>query len=238
MAISTANISTNVINIDTVLDNMAISTANISTNVINIDTVLDNMAISTANISTNVINIDTVLDNIAISTANISTNVINIDTVLDNMALSMANVSTNTLNLDSLDLSVGNIEDIVSNIETSIDLFSDAYVKTNGAVAHNAITDTATSAEIDLTGYKAVTLYTTIATAGTWKIDLYVSSAPSGSFKPAYDIGGTLLTTGNLTFAANPSSARDFKVYGKYLKIIATEVVGGGACTVNYTLGN
>jgi hypothetical protein len=64
--------------------------------------------------------------------------------------------------------------------------------------------------------------------AGTWKIDVQGASATGGTFVDLYDNYDNQLTTGNLTAARG----RLFVAVPNFIKIVATEVVDGGACTV------
>jgi hypothetical protein len=93
--------------------------------------------------------------------------------------------------------------------------------------AHDAIEATATSAEIDCTGYNAVMVIAEAVTE-TWKIDVQGAAGTGGTFVDLYDNYDNQLTTGNLTAARG----RLFVAIPNFIKIVATEVVDGGACTV------
>jgi len=94
--------------------------------------------------------------------------------------------------------------------------------------SHNAVEETTTSAEIDTTGYNAVMVYVEAISGGTWKVDIQGAAATGGTFVNLYDNYDNQLTTGNLTAAR----ARLFVGVGNFIKVVATEVVDGGACTV------
>jgi len=93
--------------------------------------------------------------------------------------------------------------------------------------AHAAITGTATSAAIDCTGYNAVMVIAESVTE-TWKLDVQGSVASDGTYVDLFDGVGTQMTTGNLTAARG----KLFVGIPNHIKIVATEVVDEGACTV------
>lgn len=95
--------------------------------------------------------------------------------------------------------------------------------------AHNAIAVTTTSAAVTCTGYNALLVKVTVgAGGGTWKIDVQGCNTVDGTFVDVYDNYDNQLTTGNLT----ASRVRLFVAIPDYIKIVATEVVDGSACTV------
>jgi hypothetical protein len=93
---------------------------------------------------------------------------------------------------------------------------------------HSAITATATSAEIDVTGFNAVLVSVLITGTGTWKADVQGRFDATGTVMDIYDNSDNQLTTGNLT----ASRMKLFVAVPNFIKIVATEVVDGATCTV------
>jgi hypothetical protein len=102
------------------------------------------------------------------------------------------------------------------------------YLKGDIITAHNAIEDTATSTEIDISGFNAMLVSVLITGTGTWKIDLQGRFNTAGTVMDIYDNNDSQLTTGNLT----ASRMKLFVILPDLIKIVATEVSGTATCTV------
>lgn len=93
--------------------------------------------------------------------------------------------------------------------------------------AHNEVSTTATSDEIDCSGFNAVILHVVINGTGKWKIDVLNSTITNGTFVDAYD-GDKQLSTGEI----NTSRSVLLRGITDYIKIKATEIINGATCTV------
>lgn len=100
-------------------------------------------------------------------------------------------------------------------------------------IAHNAITVTATSAEIDCRGNNGVDIdFTITAGSGKWNIEVQGCSVSGGTFKSIYlGRSSTSLKRQGLTANANFS----FPITSNYIKIVATEITDGATVTINVT---
>lgn len=94
--------------------------------------------------------------------------------------------------------------------------------------AHNAITDSAVSAAIDMNGYNAALVEVVIAGAGMWKVDMQGKLVAADAACDLYDNYDNQLTTGNLS----ASRTRLFVGLPDLLYVKATETSGTAACTV------
>lgn len=103
------------------------------------------------------------------------------------------------------------------------------WSKGNAVNVHNAAAATATSAEIDITGFNAVLVSIKITGTGTWKIDVQGRLDDTGTAADLYDHNGNQLTTGNLT----ASRGVLFVGVPDLIKFVATEVDGAATCTVD-----
>jgi len=100
---------------------------------------------------------------------------------------------------------------------------------TKGSVttAHNAITDTATSSEIDCSGYNALLVETIVTVAAkNWTVKVTGCLSTGGTFGDCYD-GATLMS-----YQTNASRIAIWKGIPNFVKIVATEDEPDGTCTV------
>lgn len=97
-------------------------------------------------------------------------------------------------------------------------------------IAHNAITATATSAEIDCRGGNAVHLEFEISGSGVWDLEVVGSAVSGGTFSNQY-VGGLKLE--RLGLSANAGFV--VPIGANYIKIVATEISGTAAVTVRVT---
>ncbi|MDD4775156.1 MAG: hypothetical protein PHG75_01495 [Syntrophomonas sp.] len=98
--------------------------------------------------------------------------------------------------------------------------------------AHSAITDTATSAEIDCRGYNAIMLEIVQSAAEAWTYTVQGCMASGGTFVDIYEMANTgalaLMTVASNTL----NRILVFKGIPDYVKIVATEVAGTATVTV------
>ena len=94
--------------------------------------------------------------------------------------------------------------------------------------AHNAITATATSAEIDCQGFNALRVYyDETVDGGTWSINITHSDTSGGTFLASHStIENSSVTdiTADVFYVVED--------IGKYIKVVATETVDTGTITV------
>lgn len=103
-----------------------------------------------------------------------------------------------------------------------------------GAVvtAHNAITATATSAEIDCRGYNAIIIEAAISVAASnWTFKLQGCMTSGGTFIDLYELANTGVMA-DMSYQTNASKMFVFKGIPDYIKIVATEDVDGATVTV------
>lgn len=98
----------------------------------------------------------------------------------------------------------------------------------NVKTVHSAISATATSSEIQITGYNAVMVSCDITGTGTWKVDIQGRLDSNGVVMDLYDNNGNQLTTGNIT----ADRMQLFLVCPELIKVVATEVADGATLTV------
>lgn len=93
--------------------------------------------------------------------------------------------------------------------------------------AHDGITETATSSEIDCGGYNALLVETVVTVAvKNWTVKVTGSLSTGGTFADCYD-GSTLMS-----YQTNSSRINLWKGIPRYVKIVATEGEDTGTCTV------
>lgn len=101
---------------------------------------------------------------------------------------------------------------------------------TGGIVtAHSAAAATATSDEIDCTGFNSIVILTDLSATGTpnWTITVTGSLASGGTFA-AVKLVTTAISTGALT----ADSVNVFQGIPNFIKIVATENSGTGTATI------
>jgi len=95
----------------------------------------------------------------------------------------------------------------------------------------NAVEVTTTSSEIDCQGFNAILVQTAITNSKNWTVKVQGSLTSGGTFVDWYE----LANTGSMAAMSHLHSAGQgfiFKGIPDYVKIVATEEVDGGACTV------
>jgi hypothetical protein len=99
-------------------------------------------------------------------------------------------------------------------------------------IVHNAITGTATSAEIDARGFNAVLIEATIAVANkNWTFKVQGSMVSGGTFMDCYEQANT----GVMTLMSHQTNANRiflFRGIPDYIKIVATKDEDGATVTV------
>lgn len=93
--------------------------------------------------------------------------------------------------------------------------------------AFTSLSGTSISPEVDCRGFNAILLHVVISGNGKWKFDILNSTITNGEFIEAYDYDKQL-TTGEIT----TSRCVLLKGVGDYIKVRATEITDGSACTV------
>jgi hypothetical protein len=105
-------------------------------------------------------------------------------------------------------------------------------VKGSVTTAHSAITATATSAEIDCSGFNSVLLELTQSAAEAWTYTVQGCMTSGGTFVDVYE----LANTGSLALMTVASNTLNrivaFKGIPNYIKIVATEVAGTATISV------
>ena len=97
-------------------------------------------------------------------------------------------------------------------------------------VAHNAITGTATSTAIDCRGYNAVYVEIAITVAAVnWTVSLLGSSSAGGTYSALYVDATAVSKQTATTYAGMWRGVPD------WVKVLATEDVDTGKCTVTIT---
>lgn len=122
---------------------------------------------------------------------------------------------------------------LVTSISSEFDTINVSKMSKGGiTVAHNAITATATSAEIDCRGFNAGEINIEIISgSGTWQIDLLGCPVSGGTFVPLYDAYNALISFTGI------NSSRSIAIpiiSSNFIKIVATEVVDGATVTIRF----
>lgn len=103
-----------------------------------------------------------------------------------------------------------------------------SIVGTKGSVttAHNAITATTTSTEVDCTGYNGLIVHATMTDSKEWEVKVVGSPTTGGTFVDCYDAAT------QMTLTSSTGKCVLWKGIPEFVKIVATENSDGGACTV------
>lgn len=103
-----------------------------------------------------------------------------------------------------------------------------SIVGTKGSVttAHNAITATTTSTEVDCTGYNGLIVHATMTNSREWEVKVVGSPTTGGTFVDCYDAAT------QMTLTSSTGKCVLWKGIPEFVKIVATENSDGGACTV------
>lgn len=103
-----------------------------------------------------------------------------------------------------------------------------SIVGTKGSVttAHNAITATTTSTEVDCTGYNGLIVHATMTGSKVWEVKVVGSPTTGGTFVDCYDAAT------QMTLTSSTGKCVLWKGIPEFVKIVATEHSDGGACTV------
>jgi len=103
-----------------------------------------------------------------------------------------------------------------------------SIVGTKGSVttAHNAITATTTSTEVDCTGYNGLIVHATMTDWKKWEVKVVGSPTTGGTFVDCYDAAT------QMTLTSSTGKCVLWKGIPEFVKIVATENSDGGACTV------
>jgi hypothetical protein len=108
----------------------------------------------------------------------------------------------------------------------------DKLPKGSVITAHDAITETATSAEIDCTGYNAVLIEAIITEATqNWTFSLQGALTSGGTYADLYELANTG-SMAAMSYQTNASKVFLFKGIPDFIKIVATEDVDGATVTV------
>ena len=106
-------------------------------------------------------------------------------------------------------------------------------VKGAVTVAHNAISATALSSEIDTKGFNAIIIETVVTVAAKlWTVKVQGCLSSGGTFADCYD-GSTLMSS-----QTNSTKIVIWKGLPPFIKINANEDEDTGKCTVRYQLIN
>jgi len=97
--------------------------------------------------------------------------------------------------------------------------------------AHNGITATATSDEVDCRGYNAVLVEVSISAAKNWTFKVQGCMASGGTFVDMYELANTGAMAA-MSYQTDSSKMFVFKGIPDYIKIVATEDVDGAEVTV------
>lgn len=103
--------------------------------------------------------------------------------------------------------------------------------KGSRTVAHNAITATATSNEVDCRGFNSVLLDVDLSAANNWTFKIQGCTVSGGTFKDCYEQANTGTMT-LMSYQTNASKIFVFKGVPDYIKVVATEDADGATCTV------
>ncbi len=122
-----------------------------------------------------------------------------------------------------------NLSTAISSTFDSIDVSK--MTKGNVTVAHNAITATATSAEIDCRGFNTISVEcaaSTLAT-GNWVISVLGCAVTGGSFGACYapKDDGTFVAQATPAISANGNTTYYFRGIPNFVKILATRTTDG-----------
>jgi len=104
-------------------------------------------------------------------------------------------------------------------------------------VAHDAITATATSSEIDCRGFNTISVECAVSaiTSGNWLIEILGSALSGGTFGNCFapKDDGTFVQQKTPTLNANGNTTYYFRGIPNYVKILATRTTDGTlTCTV------
>jgi hypothetical protein len=122
---------------------------------------------------------------------------------------------------------------LATKLQAALDSIDVSKMSKGGVtVAHNAITATATSAEIPCAGFNAIMLEITQSAAEAWTYTVQGCMVTGGTFVDIYEMANTgalaLMTVVENTL----SRILVFKGIPDYIKIVATEVAGTATVTV------
>jgi hypothetical protein len=98
--------------------------------------------------------------------------------------------------------------------------------------AHNAITETATSAEIDCRGYNSVLLEISQSAAEAWTYTVQGCMVSGGTFVDVYEMANTGVLAAMTIVENTLNRIVVFRGIPDYIKIVATEVAGTATVTV------
>ena len=109
----------------------------------------------------------------------------------------------------------------------------DAGRMSKGAVTttHSAITATATSEEVDCSGYNSALVEVAISVASNWTFKVQGSLTSGGNFVDCYEQSNTGVMVA-MSYQTNTSRIFLFKGIPDYIKVVATEDVDGATVTV------
>lgn len=97
--------------------------------------------------------------------------------------------------------------------------------------AHNAITATATSAEIDCRGYNAALVEVVLSAAKNWTFKVQGCMVSGGTFVDVHELANTG-SMAAMSYQTDASKMFVFKGIPDYIKIVATKDVDGATVTV------
>jgi len=122
---------------------------------------------------------------------------------------------------------------LASSLDSDFDSINvDKMGKGSVTTAHNAITATATSTEVDCRGYNAILIEATISVAAkNWIFKVQGCVVSGGTFIDCYEQANTGVMT-LMSYQTNVSKIFIFKGIPDYVKIVATEDEDGATVTV------
>jgi hypothetical protein len=141
---------------------------------------------------------------------------------------------TNRVSID--EINVGDTTPLPANLVTLLSSEYDTIdvnrmSKSGVVVAHNAITATATSAEIDCRGYNTISVECAVSaiTDGNWLIEVLGSALSGGTFGNCFapKDDGTFIQQKTPTLNANGNTTYYFRGIPNYVKIAATRTTDG-----------
>lgn len=114
--------------------------------------------------------------------------------------------------------------DMATALDSDLDSINvDKMGKGSVTTAHSAITETATSAEIDCRGYNAILIEADISVAAKlWTFKVQGCMVSGGTFIDCYELANTGTMT-LMSYQTNASKIFVFKGIPDYVKIVATE---------------
>jgi len=147
---------------------------------------------------------------------------------------------TNRVSID--EINVGNATPLPANLVTLLSSEYDTIdvnkmSKGGVVVAHNAITATATSSEIDCRGFNTISVECAVSniTSGNWLIEILGCALSGGTFGNCFapKDDGTFVQQKTPVLSANGSTTYYFRGIPNYVKIKATRTTDGTlTCTV------